>query len=32
MGAVERNEPVDMNNLMNIVSGLKLNSLGGNSQ
>lgn len=31
MGAVERNEPVDMNNLMNMVSGLKLDSLGGNS-
>lgn len=24
MGAVERNEPVDMNNLMNMVSGLKI--------
>lgn len=32
MGAVERNEPVDMNNLMNMVSGLKLDNLGGNAQ
>jgi hypothetical protein len=32
MGAVERNEPVDMNNLMNMVSSLKIDSLGGNSQ
>ena len=29
MGAVERDEPVDMNNLMNMVSGLKLDNLGG---
>jgi hypothetical protein len=27
MGAVERNEPVDINNLMNAVSGLKLDNL-----
>ena len=32
MGAVERNEPVDMNNFMNMVSGLKLDNLGGNAQ
>ena len=32
MGAVERNEPVDMNNLMNMVSGLKLDNIGGNAQ
>jgi len=31
MDAVERNEPVDMNNLINIVSGFKLDSLCGNS-
>jgi hypothetical protein len=29
MGAVERNEPVDISNLMNMVSGLKLENLGG---
>ena len=28
MGAVERNEAVDINNLMNMVSGLKLDNLG----
>jgi hypothetical protein len=28
MGAVERNEQVDVNNLMNMVSGLKLENLG----
>lgn len=28
MGAVERNEPVDVNNLINMVSGLKLDNLG----
>jgi len=29
MGAVERNEPVDINNLMNMVSGLKLENING---
>ena len=29
MGAVERNEQVDMNNLMNMVSDLKVKNLGG---
>jgi hypothetical protein len=28
MGAVERNEEIDMNNLMNVVSNLKLDSFG----
>ena len=28
MGAVERNEPVDINNLMSMVNGLKLDNLG----
>lgn len=32
MEAVERNEPVDMSNIINMVSGLKLDSLGGNAQ
>lgn len=32
MGAVERNEQVDMNNLLNMVSGLKLENIGGAQQ
>jgi hypothetical protein len=31
MGAVERNEPIDINNLMNIVNGLKLDNFSGKS-
>lgn len=32
MGAVERNEPVDMSLFMNMVSGLKLDNLGNGTQ